>query len=113
PLFWVYFNALNDQRVALREGPWKLIAKLDGGRLPMLDNITTATAPRVQQAAPTDFSLYHLGNEISEMNELSEEEPEVLQRMQARMATMYREMTSTMHVWPDDPYPMTDEPNKF
>ena len=108
PLFWVYFNALNDQRVALREGPWKLIAKLDGGKLPMLDNVTTANAARVQHAELTDFSLYHLDNDISEMNELSEEEPEVLQRMQATMEKLYRELTASMHVWPDEPYPTAE-----
>jgi len=56
PLFWVYFRALNDQRAALRDGPWKLLAKLDHGKLPELS---------------------------------------------AKLETLYRELTATMHVWPD------------
>lgn len=32
---WICFNVINDQRVALRRGEWKLLARLDGGLLPM------------------------------------------------------------------------------
>jgi arylsulfatase A len=102
PLFWVYFNALNDQRVALRDGPWKLLAKLDGGKVPMLDNVTTANVARVREAQLTDFSLYRLTDDISESRELSREEPARLKELSAKMEQIYRELTQTMHVWPGD-----------
>ena len=104
PLFWVYFNAPNDQRVALRDGPWKLLAKLDHGKLPMLDNITTATAPRVQGAKLTDFSLYHLSSDLGESRDLSLQEPERVESLSQKMDTLYRELTATMHIWPDEPF---------
>lgn len=107
PLFWVYYNALNEQRVALRDGPWKLLAKLDHGELPMLDNVTTATVQRVQQAKLTDFSLYRLPDDIGETHDLAAEEPEQLHRLTEKMEAMYRELTMTMHVWPDEPFPAT------
>ena len=108
----MYFNAPNDQRVALRDGPWKLLAKLDGGQLPMMDNVTTATAPRVQQAKLTDFSLYHLGNDIGEARDLSLQEPERLKTLSEKMETLYRELTATMHVWPDEAYPSQRDARK-
>lgn len=105
PLFWVYFNAANDQRVALRDGPWKLLAKLDDGKLPPLDNITTATASRVRHARLTDFSLYRVSEDIAESRDLSLDEPERLAQLAAKMDQLYRELTETMHVWPDKPFP--------
>jgi arylsulfatase A len=101
PLFWVYFNALNDQRVALRDGPWKLLAKLDGGQVPMLDNITTASVTRLREAKLTDFSLYRVTDDINERRELSRDEPDRLQELSAKMEQLYRELTQTMHVWPE------------
>ena len=29
PLIWAYYNALNEHRVAMRDGKWKVLAKLD------------------------------------------------------------------------------------
>jgi len=103
PLFWVYFRALNDQRAALRDGPWKLLAKLDHGKLPGLVNVTEATAPGARQAALTDFSLYRLTDDPGEARDLSAEEPAKLQELSAKLETLYRELTATMHVWPDTP----------
>ncbi len=105
PLFWVYFHATNDQRVAMRDGEWKLLAKLNGGRLPMIDNVTEATAPQVREAQLTDFSLYRVSRDIAEATELSDEEPGKLRELTRKMESLYRELTTTMHVWPDEPYP--------
>lgn len=109
PLFWVYYSAINEQRVALRDGPWKLLAKLDGGELPMIGNITTATAPRVRQAKLTDFSLYRLPDDIDESHDLSAKEPARVKELSAKLETLYREMAATMHVWPDEPFPASPE----
>jgi arylsulfatase A len=101
PLFWVYYNALNEQRVALRDGPWKLLARLDHGELPKITNVTTATAPRVRAARLTDFSLYRLDRDIGEAHDVAAEEPERVREMAAQMEVLYRELTSKMHVWPE------------
>jgi len=100
PLFWIYFNATNEQRVAMRDGEWKIMAKLDGGKLPKFQNIDEGNAPRVRDAALTDFLLYHLSEDISETTDLSGMEPQKFLEMRAKLEKAYREMTSTMHVWP-------------
>jgi arylsulfatase A len=100
PLFWVYYNALNEQRVAMRDGPWKLLAKLDGGALPKFENVTETTAPAVREARLTDFSLYKLTEDIGEARDLTGHEPDRLHDLSARMESLYRELAATMHVWP-------------
>ncbi|RYD29147.1 MAG: arylsulfatase, partial [Verrucomicrobiaceae bacterium] len=84
PLIWVYFNATNDQRVAMRDGDWKLLAKLDQGKATRLHNITAATAPQVRAAKLTDFSLYRLTTDPAEAEDLSASEPEQLARLTTR-----------------------------
>ncbi len=101
PLFWFYYNAINDQRAALRDGPWKLLARLDGGTLPKFTNINTANAPQVRAAKLTDFSLYRVTDDIGEARDVSATEPAKLRELSAKMETLYREVTATMHVWPE------------
>lgn len=100
PLFWVYFNALNEQRVVMRDGDWKVLARLDGGALPLMENITQATAPKVRAARLTDFELYRLTEDIGESRDLSAKEPEKLAELRARLESLYRDLVNTMHVWP-------------
>jgi len=105
PLVWIYFNAINDQRVALRDGPWKLLAKLDNGRLPKMANVTDTTAPRVRRAALTDFSLYRLTEDLGETQDLSAQQPDTLNQLSTKLQTLYRHLTATMHVWSDAAQP--------
>jgi len=100
PLFWVYYNALNEQRAALRDGPWKLLARLDGGRLPKYSNIDTTVASEVRAAKLTDFSLYRLTDDPAEARDLAAAEPARLKELVAKMETLHRELVTTMHVWP-------------
>ena len=105
PLFWFYYNALNEQRAALRDGPWKLLARLDGGALPRFANINTASAPQVRAAKLTDFSLYRVTDDVAEARDVSATEPAKLKELTAKMEKLYREVTTTMHVWPDSAAP--------
>ncbi len=105
PLFWFYYNALNDQRAALRDGPWKLLARLDGGALPRFTNINAANAPQVRAAKLTDFTLYRVADDIAEARDVSATEPAKLRELSAKLESLYREVTATMHVWPDAPAP--------
>lgn len=110
PLVWVYFNALNPERVAMRDGPWKVLAKLDGGRLPKLAVVTETNAARVRQAKLTDFSLYRLTDDPGESRDLSAQEPAKLNKLSAKLEAVYRELTGTMHVWPAEPPPASAAP---
>jgi len=102
PLFWFYYNAINEQRAALRDGPWKLLARLDheGKTLPAMSNVTEASAPVVRTAQLADFSLHNLTDDMAEASDLSEKMPEKLLELKTVMESIHRELTETMHVWP-------------
>jgi hypothetical protein len=89
----------------MREGSWKILARLDGGSLPKINNVTEATAPGVRQAKLTDVSLYNLAVDIGEATDLAGAETKRLREMSAKLEKLYREMTRTMYVWPDPKQP--------
>lgn len=101
PLFWFYYNALNEQRAAMRDGKWKLIAKFDGGKLPKFENITTANVQQIQQAKLTDFALYDLEADIGEQNDLANNQSRVVSELSQKMQKIYTELVHSMHVWPE------------
>lgn len=109
-LFWFFYDAINEQRAALRSGPWKLLASLESGDepLPRLSNITEANAGLVRDARLTNFSLYRLTEDIGEAEDVSGAYPEVLQRLSRELESLHRELAGSMHFWPDKPLP--DDP---
>ena len=99
PLVWAYFNALNDARVAMRDGKWKVLAKLNGGRLKKMQNITTANLAAVRDASLTDLEIYDVTNDIHEDNNLARSQPENAKRLREKLERHYRELVTNSHVW--------------
>jgi arylsulfatase A len=102
PLVWAYFNALNEARVAMRDGRWKVLAKLTkegGGGIPKLPNITTNTFPIVRDARLVDFQVYDVGSDIGEEVNLAKSRPELTKELGIRLQERYRELVSNSHVW--------------
>ncbi len=99
PLVWAYFNALNDARVAMRDGKWKVLAKLNGGQLPKMQNITAETLPIVRDAVLTDIEIYDISNDISESRNLAANDPELAKELADKLREHYRELVTTSHVW--------------
>jgi len=103
PLLWAYFNAINEQRVALRHGEWKILAKLNHGKTPKITNVTVENLPKVKDAVLTDFSLYKVSEDIHEDTDLSTAEPEIFSGMKREIEAAYQDMLARMHVWPAQP----------
>lgn len=99
PLFWIYFNAINEQRVSMREGPWKVMARLDGGGLPKWAKIHLGNVGRVRGARLTDFSLYDLAVDPGETEDRAGDMPDQLAEMRARLEGLYRDVVGSMQVW--------------
>lgn len=99
PLLWAYFNAINEHRVAMRDGQWKLLAKLNRGEFPKMQNVTTKSRPAVAAAMLTDFELYDLSDDIGESKNVAAEYPEVLDTLSQSMTAAYVELSSKSHVW--------------
>lgn len=103
PLFWIYYNALNEKRVAMRDGRWKLLAKLtdsDGNSLPKFENISLENQRSVRSARLSDFSLYDLETDRGELHDLSANEPALVRTLGEKADRLYRDIVDSMHVWP-------------
>ena len=66
PLIWAYYNGINDARVAMRHGRWKVLAQLNGGDLPKQQNLTPETHAKAKSATLTDFEIYDINEDPGE-----------------------------------------------
>jgi arylsulfatase A len=98
PLLWCYYNAINEHRVAMRHGNFKMLAKLDSGRLPKFSNVHAANRSVVEVAQLTDFELYDLSRDISEQHDIFSTAPEA-QALKQLMMENYRDLVADSHVW--------------
>jgi arylsulfatase A len=101
PLIWCYYNALNDHYVAMREGDWKIMAKLniDGAKLPSLSNVYEGNEQFVKRAVLEDHLLFRLSADPSETSEVSADYPDVFLRMQELLQDQYAELLENSPVW--------------
>jgi arylsulfatase A len=99
PLVWAYYNAINEARVAMRDGKWKVLAKLDGGRVPKLQNITADTLAKVRDAPLTDIEIYEITTDVGEQRDLAKSKPDLARKLHEKLRRNYRELVDHSHVW--------------
>ena len=99
PLFWCYFNALNEHRIGMRTGPWKQLAKLNGGYLPKLAKVQNGNVERIQSAKLTDFERYQISTDQTEAIKVSGEHSKELFKLRKQMEELYHELAMKSHVW--------------
>jgi arylsulfatase A len=96
PLVWVYYAALNQRRVAMRDGDWKVLARLD---LNKLQSVSNHNAAQVKAATLSDFQIFNISDDIGESQDLSASHPEKLSELKQRLTIHYRELVNDSHVW--------------
>ncbi|MEM8669879.1 MAG: sulfatase-like hydrolase/transferase [Planctomycetota bacterium] len=99
PLIWAYFNSINEHRVAMRDGKYKVLAKLNGGNIKKLTNIASELLPTVRDAELTDLEIYDVTKDIDESDNLASEQPELAMQLKAKLERQYRALVSGSHVW--------------
>ena len=99
PLVWVYFNAINDARVAMRHGKWKVLAQLNGGAFPKLQNITKAQSQSVLEARLTNFEIYDMEKDIGESEDQVNAPDAEIGELQKLLIARYKELVGSSHVW--------------
>lgn len=99
PLLWVYYNAINDARVAMRHGPWKVMARLNGGSFPRLENLTPENLKKAQAAELTDFEIYNLEQDPGETLNLVGRELSNEQELTALLRKQYSALTNDSFAW--------------
>ncbi len=96
PLVWVYYNALNNRRVAMRDGQWKVLAKLNIGKY---NTVHAGNADQVKGATLSDFQVFDLSSDIGEKKDLAKTNPAKLAELKKRLHAHYRELIDGSHVW--------------
>ena len=96
PLVWVYYSALNQRRVAMRDGPWKVLAKLSIGKLKTIDS---GNADQVKGATLSDFQVFDLSKDVGEKEDLAKTNPAKLAELKKKLEVHYRELVDGSHVW--------------
>lgn len=99
PLVWAYYNATNETRVAMRDGRWKVLAKLNAGKQPRLQNVTTATKSSLLDVKLTDFEIYDLEEDLSETRNLMGVDEELSRILVQRLEKYYRELLDDSFAW--------------
>ena len=99
PLIWCYYNAINERRVAMRHGDWKVLASLNGGKLPKYSNVHPGNAEEVQGAELTDIQIFRVTEDISEEQDLAGAYPEELKRLTGVLKSAYTELLADSPVW--------------
>ena len=100
PLYWQFNRARNAAKVAIRDGEWKLLAKLDVPSLKPSGGITTQAIDNVKQAKLAEFELYHIQSDIAETTDRSESEPKRFEQMKKQMQEIFEEVQAEAPRWP-------------
>ncbi len=103
PLVWCYYNAINEHRVAMRHGDWKVLAKLDGGKIRKFSNLHTGNAATAKAAKLTDIEIYRVVDDIAEKKNLAGANGEDLKRLTALLQSEYTDLIEDSVVWSSKP----------
>lgn len=98
PLLWIFYNALNQRRVAMRHGDYKILARLD---IPTYIAVTNANAEKVQNANLSDFQLFKVSTDVHESKDLSKSEAAKFSEMKSLLQKEYASLVKGSHVWED------------
>ena len=80
----------------MRDGNWKVLAKLNIGKLNKVDARNEA---QIKGATLSDFQMFDLSKDIGEIEDLSRSHPEKLIKLKQRLETHYKELVNGSHVW--------------
>ncbi|PQO40894.1 sulfatase [Blastopirellula marina] len=99
PLFWHYYRAFGDAKVAVRDGDWKLVALWDQGNVSPGSAYKKGDYSLIKDVKFTDFELYNLTEDIGETKDLKDQHPEVVARLKKALLNKYDEATSNAIDW--------------
>lgn len=101
PLYWHFYAASGDQKVAIRIGDWKLSAEMLAGNARDRGGINPADQQTIKTAKLGKMELYDLRNDISESHDLSTAEPKRFAEMKLILQSKYTEVQAESRTWPE------------
>ncbi len=100
PLYWHFLRSKGSVKVAIRDGDWKLVARIDRPDMDQSAGITEQDHEYQARAQLTDFSLYRIYDDKGESNDLKDEEAERFNAMRHLLIEMHDEVREESPVWP-------------
>ena len=97
PLVWAYYNALNEHQVAMREGKWKVLAKLDLDK--KYQNLNDQNIETINAAKLHDFEVYKITEDIGESRNLLERKKDKKARLRKLLEERYLELLQDSFIW--------------
>jgi arylsulfatase A len=105
PLYWHFYRAKSEVKVAMRDGDWKVVARLDGPPFDRGADITEEEIAAYKTAGLTGFELYHLGADPEESYDVKGREPETFERLRGEITRYYEEVRDESPSWPSWVWP--------
>lgn len=100
PLFWEYYWAPTGPQVALRDGPWKILAHFDAPRARAAE-FTEAQFAVLRSAPLKGFELYNLDTDPAEARDLAGSEPARLAELRRKLEDFERSVRAERPTWPE------------
>ena len=97
PLSWCYFNALNQARMAMRKGPWKVLAQIEGGKFPRRSNLMHEERQELEALKLTDFEIYNVANDIGESDNRGDQPSH--ETLRNELQELFSELIADSHLW--------------
>lgn len=96
PLVWVYYSAINERRVAMRDGDWKVLARLNIGKRKFINE---KNAAETKAATLSDFQMFKITEDVAEEHDLSAAQPAQFALLKAKLEKRYRELVDDSPAW--------------
>lgn len=97
PLGWCYYNALNEAKVALRDGDWKILGTLkDFGRK---DHITKEMEDMIKTTPFSSYEIYNLKEDPSESKDLIGSNGAPVESLTGKLQAFYNQLIEEQPYW--------------
>jgi arylsulfatase A len=100
PLYWQFNRARSDVKVVMRDGDWKILARLDTEPPKPSGGIVENEMHLLKTSELTDFRLYNLKEDIAETSDLAEKNPQEFARLKKELERLYLEVRTEAPIWP-------------
>lgn len=101
PLIWAFYDAINEERVAMRVEDWKILCRLksDTTCLGHIHNLYEGNERLVKDAELTDFELYNMRDDMGETENMAHKKPEVFEEMKTLLKSEYKKLLDESFIW--------------
>ncbi|MEZ6126535.1 MAG: sulfatase-like hydrolase/transferase [Planctomycetaceae bacterium] len=99
PLIWTYYNGINDARVAMRHGDFKVLARLNSGTFPRYENLTPSVLAEARTAKLTNFEIYRISTDPGETLNLLDRNLNEQADLLTAIESGYRELVNDSPAW--------------